>query len=92
MCQTADLRGGTPFPRMDLVPFVPVGYRVALFGRLVRRGRCFGLEGARPGAPSGYASLGGPVGGHSIDWTCNQVLQVAYPPGLFLVVSGVLTS
>ena len=52
---------------MDLVPFVPVGYRVALFGRLVRRGRCFGLERARPGAPSGYASLGGPVGGHSID-------------------------
>ena len=59
---------GTPIPRMDLdSPCVPVGWRVALFGRLGGRGRCFGLERGRLGAPSGYASLGGPVGGHSID-------------------------
>ena len=32
----------TPIPRMDLdPPCVPVGWRVALFGRLGHRGRCF---------------------------------------------------
>ena len=33
--RTADLRGGTPIPRIDLdSPCVPVSWRVALFGRL----------------------------------------------------------
>ena len=42
--------GGTPILRMDLdSPCVLVGRRVALLGRLGRRGSCFGLEKDRPG-------------------------------------------
>ena len=70
LCRTADLRGGggTPIPRMDLdSSYVLVDWRVALFGRLGRRGRCFVLERGGSGAPSGYDSLSGTVGGHSID-------------------------
>ena len=55
-------------PRMSLLsPCVPVGWRVALFGGLGDDVDVC-LEGGRPGGASGgYASLGGPVGGHSID-------------------------
>ena len=43
--------GGTPMPRMNLLsPFVPVGWRVALFGGLDDDVDVC-LEGGRPGGP-----------------------------------------
>ena len=74
---------------MDLdLPCVPVGWQVAFFGRSGRRGRCFGLEKGRPGDPSGYASLGGPVGGHSIELVesgrITKFVRYLVTPGLFL--------
>ena len=47
------------------------------------------------GGPSGYASVGKPVGGHSIDLLESGLLfmQGDCVPGLFLVyISGVLTT
>ena len=79
--RTADLRGGgTPIPRMDLdSPCVPVGWWVALFGRLGQRGRCFNLERGRPGSKwicfTGWAGRW-PLDRLNRDWTYNQVLQV----------------
>ena len=52
---------------MDLgLPCVPVGWLVALFSRLGQREDVLVLREVG-WAPSEYASLGGPVGGHSID-------------------------
>ena len=68
--------GGTPISRMDLESsYVPVGWQVAHFGILGRRGTCLGLEGGiflglergRPGTSRRYTSLGRPESGHSID-------------------------
>ena len=97
MRRTADLQGGgTPIPRMDLdSPCVPVGWQVALFGRLGLRGRCLGLDRGRPGPQVDMIHWWAgrwPLDRPSRKWTDTQVFKVACLSGLYLVVSGVLAS
>ena len=74
-------------PRMDLLsPCVPVGWRVAVFGRL---GEDADVD---LGGSSGYASLGGSHSIDSVENGHNEILQGYEPPGLFLVITGVLTT
>ena len=83
-------------PRMDLdSPCVPVGGRVALFGGLGDGCRCRSRYRSTWGVPSGYASIGDQIGGHSSDYVdgglITKLSQERVAPGLFLL-SGVLTT
>ena len=79
-------------PRIDLdSPCVPVGWQAVLFNRLGRGVRRHGR--VRTWAGSGYASLGGPVGGHSIYLVeirpIAKLIRKLVAPGLSFIIPGI---